>query len=158
MSQLHICFKNREVKLTAIALAIFQEAANGVLHPKRVTGTALCNGVTLTTSRTQQQTHWSIHHQGKIRKTALIYYINYCYHLLLNSLTELKWKKIFKENKSSHSLTVSTLKTLKSKKSVFSRNSWFLSRRASFGPGIVPSGPCTENLNTVLNIRNTFRL
>lgn len=80
----------------------------------------------------------------------------YCqpfYYIIYQSqfLSEIKWEK-------SHSLTVSTLKTLKSKKSVFSCNSWFLSRRASLGPGIVPSGPCTENLNTVLNTTNTCRL
>lgn len=50
-----------------------------------------------------------------------------------------------------NSLTVSTRRTLKSKKLVFSCNSWFLRSRASLGPWIVPSGPCTENLNTVLN-------
>lgn len=39
---------------TAVALAVVEEAANGVLHPERVTRTALCNGVTLATSRTEQ--------------------------------------------------------------------------------------------------------
>ncbi len=140
-------FGDKEVTLTAIALAIIKEAANWVLHPKRVTGTALCNGITLTTSRTQQQTHWNIHNQGQIRKTWKIYF--FIYYMAVLRFSEIKWK--------SHLLTVSTLKTLKSKKSVFSRKSWFLSRWASLGPGIVPSGPCTENLNTVLNTRNTCR-
>lgn len=141
-------FGDKEVTLTAIALAIIKEAVNGVIHPKRVTGTALCNGITLTTSRTQQQTHWNIHNQGKIRKTALSTFLFIIW--LFSDLVKLNGK--------SHLLTVSTLKTLKSKKSVFSRKSWFLSRWASLGPGIVPSGPCTENLNTVLNTRNTCRL
>ena len=58
--------------------------------------------------------------------------------------------KCFSWNVSVHSLTVSTLRTLKSKNSVFSLSNWLLSNLASRGPGIVPSSPCTENLITVL--------
>lgn len=52
---------------------------------------------------------------------------------------------------------MSTLRTLNSRKSLFSRSSCFLSRTTSLEAGTGPDGPRTENLRTELQVENKYK-